>query len=104
MPARSTTAPLLPHKTLTTSGTLAPPSSMSFARSSIESSTPFVFCVLVAVLLMPLVAYAEWPPQKDDLASKPVLPPFSRIALAADIPARPPRKPRLPNSLPSSLR
>merc|ERR1719215_127384 len=88
--SQSTSAPLLPHSTFATSGFLAPPFSVSEVKSSTESWMPFVFCVFVAAPLMPLVAFVELPPQNDDLSKRTTLPPFSRIVLAADMPARPP--------------
>mmetsp|Transcript_4517 Transcript_4517/g.11345 ORF Transcript_4517/g.11345 Transcript_4517/m.11345 type:complete len:207 (+) Transcript_4517:1130-1750(+) len=87
---QSTSAPLLPHSTFTTSGFLAPPFKVSEVKSSIESSMPFVFCVFVAAPLIPEVAFVELPPQNEDLSMRTTLPPFSRTVFAADMPARPP--------------
>mmetsp|Transcript_40497 Transcript_40497/g.95215 ORF Transcript_40497/g.95215 Transcript_40497/m.95215 type:complete len:83 (-) Transcript_40497:66-314(-) len=39
---------------------------------------------------MPLVAFVELPPQKDDLSRSTTRPPNSSTVLAADMPARPP--------------
>merc|ERR1719221_1508621 len=88
--SQSTSAPLLPHKTLTTSGFFAPPFSVSLVNSSMLSSMPFVFWVFVSAPLMPLVAFVELPPQKEDLSTNTTLPPVSRTVLAADTPAKPP--------------
>jgi len=41
--SQSTSAPLLPQRTLTTSGFLAPPFKVSFVNNSTESSMPFTF-------------------------------------------------------------
>merc|ERR1719336_524394 len=87
---QSTSSPLFPHSTFTTSGFFAPPLSVSEVNNSIESGIPFSFCVLVAAPLMPLVALVELPPQNEDLSRSTILPLFSRMVLAADTPAKPP--------------
>jgi len=88
--SHSTSAPLFAQSTLATSGLLAPPLSVSLMKSSALSSMPCCFWVLVAAPLMPLVAFVELPPQKDDLSIKTVLPPFSTTVLQAETPAKPP--------------
>mmetsp|Transcript_76498 Transcript_76498/g.145578 ORF Transcript_76498/g.145578 Transcript_76498/m.145578 type:complete len:80 (-) Transcript_76498:22-261(-) len=51
---------------------------------------PLAFCVRVAEPLIPLVAFVEFPPQKEDLSTNTTFAPFSRSVFAADMPARPP--------------
>merc|ERR1719299_313863 len=88
--SQSTPGPDSTHKTLATSGFLAPPFRVSAMKMSLVSFTPFAFCVLVSEPLIPLVAFVEFPPQKGDLSSRRHLPPCSRMVCAAEKPARPP--------------
>merc|ERR1719413_13128 len=88
--SQSTSAALFEHKTLASSGFLAPPFKVSPMKISALSGTPFSFWVFVPAPLMPLVALVLLPPQKEDLSSSTVLPPSSTTVLAADMPARPP--------------
>merc|ERR1719395_86323 len=88
--SQSTPGPDSTHKTLATSGFLAPPLRVSAMKISFVSFTPFAFWVLVSEPLMPLVALVELPPQKGLLSNKRHLPPCSRIVWAAENPARPP--------------
>jgi len=63
---------------------------VSAVKISLVSLMPFAACVFVSAPLMPLVAFVELPPQKEDLSTKTTLPPHSRTVLAADTPAKPP--------------
>jgi len=87
---QSTSVPLLAQSTLATSGLLAPPFIVSDVNNSIVSLIPFAAWVLVSAPLMPLVAFVEFPPQKEDLSSNTTFPPFSKMVFAADTPANPP--------------
>merc|ERR1719252_49431 len=88
--SQSTPGPDSTHKTLATSGFLAPPLRVSAMKMSLVSLTPFAFCVLVSEPLMPLVAFVELPPQKGLLSKRRHFPPCSMKVWAAENPARPP--------------
>merc|ERR1719506_792233 len=88
--SQSTPGPDSTHKTLATSGFLAPPLSVSAMKMSLVSFTPFAFWVLVSEPLMPLVALVELPPQKGLLSNRRHFPPCSMMVCAAEKPARPP--------------
>merc|ERR1719161_2804397 len=88
--SQSTPGPDSTHKTLATSGFLAPPLSVSAMKMSFVSFTPFAFWVLVSEPLMPLVALVELPPQKGLLSNRRHFPPCSMMVCAAEKPARPP--------------
>merc|ERR1719240_1645583 len=88
--SQSTSRPLLPQRTFATSGLLAPPFKVSAVKISVVSGMPLAACVEVPAPLIPLVAFVEFPPQKDDLSRSTIFPPHSITVLAADIPARPP--------------
>ena len=51
---------------------------------------PLSRCVPVSAPLIPLVALVKLPPLKNDLSKSTTRPPFSKIVVAADIPAEPP--------------
>merc|ERR1719324_1087183 len=88
--SQSTPGPDSTHRTLATSGFLAPPLRVSAMKISFVSFTPFAFWVLVSEPLMPLVALVELPPQKGLLSKRRHFPPCSMIVWAAEKPARPP--------------
>merc|ERR1719375_959914 len=88
--SQSTPGPDSMHRTLATSGFLAPPFRVSATKMSLVSLTPLAFRVLVSEPLMPLVAFVEFPPQNGLLSNKRHFPPCSRMVWAAEKPARPP--------------
>merc|ERR1719454_1096083 len=87
---QSTPGPDSWHKTLATSGFLAPPFRVSAMKISLVSFTPFAFWVLVSEPLIPLVALVELPPQNGLLSKRRHFPPCSMTVCAAENPARPP--------------
>merc|ERR550532_868639 len=88
--SQSTPGPDSQHRTLATSGFLAPPLRVSATNMSLVSLMPLAFWVFVSEPLMPLVALVELPPQKGLLSTRRHFPPCSTTVCAAEKPARPP--------------
>merc|ERR1719281_1730682 len=88
--SHSTSGPLFAQRTFATSGFFAPPFKVSPMKISAVSWIPFCFWLRVPAPLIPLVAFVEFPPQKEDLSRRTHLPPHSITVLHADMPPRPP--------------
>merc|ERR1719453_1390648 len=88
--SHSTSPPLFAQRISAIAGFFAPPFRVSLVKISVLSLIPKFRWDFVLAPLMPLVAFVELPPQKEDLSSSTTLPPHSMTEFAADMPPRPP--------------